>query len=284
MTGRFPAALWLLASGCLPAAQSPAPPAGPALTDSELREIVKKSADEDTLNFEPSRNYVYVEDKETRLVNVQGKVTQSNSETHERMVLYGEPYERLIRKDGKPLSAKQERAEQEKLDRETNKRKQEPAATRRKRLETERQKSLTCNAEFVDGFQFHLLGVESVGGRPAWKVEADPIPGGSPRCGGMKMAKRFRLTIWIDREENQWSRIEADNVEPVTMAAILVRAPAGAAHLTFDLTRRDDGAWLPARLEVRLDAKVMLMAKVRMEIVTSYGSYRKFQSESRMVE
>jgi hypothetical protein len=36
---------------------------------------VKKSVEEDNLNFEPSRNYVYLEDTETRLVDAKGKVT-----------------------------------------------------------------------------------------------------------------------------------------------------------------------------------------------------------------
>jgi hypothetical protein len=84
------------------------------------------------------------------------------------MVLYGERYERPIRKDGKPLSPKQERAEREKLDKETNKRKQEPAEAKAKRLETERQKSLVCNAEFVDG---------SSSARWEWRASTGVRPG-----------------------------------------------------------------------------------------------------------
>jgi hypothetical protein len=200
------------------------------------------------------------------------------------MVLYGERYERLIRRDGKPPSAKQERAEQEKLDKETGKRIQEPAEAKRRRLEAAQRESLACNTEFVDGFQFRLLGAESVNGRPAWKVEAEPIAGGSPRCDAVKKVKLFRLRIWIDREEPEWARLEADNVAPVTVGAILIRAPAGAMRVMFETTRRDDGAWLPAHVLVRVDAKVMLMAKLRLEIESTYSKYRKFQAESKVVE
>ncbi len=100
MPARFAPALCWIAAACLQAAQNPAP------TDAELHEIVKKSASEDNLDFGPSRDYVYVEDKETRVVNAQGHGTKSGKETHESLVLYGERYERLIRKDGKPLSPK----------------------------------------------------------------------------------------------------------------------------------------------------------------------------------
>ena len=284
MTARFLCALWFLAAGCLQAAQNPPAPASSNPTGAELREILKKSVDEDNLNFEPSRNYVYIEDKVTRFVDAQGKATKSSSETHERMVLYGEPYERLIRRDGKPLSAKQERAEREKLDKETARRRQEPAEAKAKRLETGRQKSLACNTEFVDGFHFRLLGVESVNGRPAWKVAADPIPGGPPRCKAMKQIEMFRLTIWIDQEDGKWSRFEADNVAPVSAGGIIARAPAGALHVTFELTRREAGVWLPAHAQVRSNVKLMLVTTLHEEIEFTYSAYRKFQSESKIVE
>jgi hypothetical protein len=115
-------------------------------------------------------------------------------------------------------------------------------------------------------------------------VEASPTAGESPLCEGMKKIKRFRLAIRIDQQEAQWARVEADNVAPVTARAILIRAPAGAMHVTFEPTRRDDGAWLPAHMQVRVDAKAMPMAKLRLEVETTYGNYRKFQAESRIVE
>jgi hypothetical protein len=75
MTAGFRFALWILAAACPVAAQNPPAPASSNPSDTELREIVKKSVEEDNLNFEPSRNYVYLEDTETRLVDAKGKVT-----------------------------------------------------------------------------------------------------------------------------------------------------------------------------------------------------------------
>ena len=99
----------------------------------------------------------------------------------------GERYDRLIRRDGRPLSPRHERTEQEKLGKETNKRKQEPAEAKARRLEAAQRETLACNAEFADGFRFRLLG-----------VEAEPIPGGPPRCEAVRRIKSFRLAIWVD--------------------------------------------------------------------------------------
>jgi len=284
MPARFLPALWILACGGLLAAQEPPAPASPLPNDAEFREILKKSVDEDNLRFEPSRDYIYVEDKAFRQVDGHGKTLRTNSKTYERIVVYGEEYERLIRKNGRPLSPGQTRAEQEKLDRETEKRKQEPAAARAGRLETANRRNSVCNTEFVEGFTFRLLGADTVGGRPAWKVEAVPIPGGSPACKDVGTIKKFRLLIWIDQAEGKWSRFQADNVDAVSFGAVLARAPAGSLHVKIELTRRDDGAWLPERVELRRNVKALLMMTVHDEFDYTYSQYRKFQSESRMVE
>jgi hypothetical protein len=254
-----------------------------SLTDAELREILKQSMTgegaEGNLDFEPSLDYVYTEDQEIRLLDAKGNAIKSDTETHESIALYGERYSRLIRKDGKPLSAKEVRAEKEKLDKETNKRKQESAEARAKRLALGKK----CAGEWMAESHFSLLGVENINGRPAWKVQADPIPGGSEDC-GLKKAKLFRLSIWIDQADKKWAKVEADNIAPVTWGAILIRVPAGAAHLTQEMTRRNDGAWLPAHLHVRLDAKLILLKTAHLEVLSTYGDYRKFRSDSRLLQ
>ena len=251
----------------------------PNLTDAELHEMLAGVTDED-LNFEPARNYIYQDDQETRSLDAKGNVVDSHSETHESIVLYGERYEKLTAKDGKPLSAKEARSEQQKLDKESDRRKKESEAARNKRLAEDR----ACSAEFLASFRFHSVGVETINGRPAWRVEAEPLPGGSPKCSGTKEAKLFHLRLWIDQADKGMARIEADNIQRVTWGAVLVRIPAGSLHISGEMTRRDDGAWLPARVHARIDAKLILLKTVRLEIVTAYRDYRKFRVESKIVE
>ena len=251
------------------------------LSDAELREILKASVGGNDLDFEAPHDYVYLEDREIRYLDAKGAATDSHTETRESMELYGERYERLVRKDGASLSPKQARAEQEKFDKETNKRKQESADAKAKRLAEENQKNRACDAKFIDVFRFRVLGAENINGRPAWKVEADPIPDGSSDC---NLIKKFRLQIWIDQADKEWAKVVADNVAPVTWGGILVRAPVGALHLVDEMTRTNDGAWLPAYLRVRIDVKLILLKTVRMEVISTYSGYRKFRAESRIVE
>lgn len=249
------------------------------LTDAQLGELLKSFFEDGTLSVEPPRDYVYTEATEIRFLDAKGNVIKSNTETHESIALYGERYERLTRKDGKALSSKEQREEQAKLDKETNKRKQEPAEAKAKRL-AQTQK---CYAEAFTALHFRLLGVENLNGRPAWKVETNPIPGESSDC-GQTMAKSWHLNIWIDQADRKLAKWEGDNMGAVTWGGVLVRVPAGAMHISVDMARRDDGAWLPAHLRERFDAKLLLGKMAHGEVLSTYSDYRKFQSNSRLLQ
>jgi hypothetical protein len=125
--------------------------------------------------------------------------------------------------------------------------------------------------------------MEDVDGRPAYKVESDPSPGESTGC-GQKVAKLFHLSIWIDQADKKLAKWEGDNIAPITWGGILIRVPAGAMHIAEDMTRREDRAWLPAHLHVRIDAKLLLLKTAHIEVVSTYSDYRKFQADSRIVE
>ena len=83
------------------------------------------------------------------------------------MVLYGEQVQRLIAKDDKPLSEKDAAKEEERIQKLTDKRKNETDEQRKKRLEKE-EKDREDDAQFVseitDAYNFRLVGMENLGG------------------------------------------------------------------------------------------------------------------------
>ena len=96
-----------------------------------------------------------------------GKVKSVESKTHEVLVLYGRPYERLIAKDDKPLPPNQERKEQRKLDQELEHRSKASAKDREKRAREEAKRIEEQKAmirEVADAYSFRLLGEEKVSG------------------------------------------------------------------------------------------------------------------------
>src|SRR5271157_3035633 len=88
-------------------------------------DIVRKSLDRDANNYERSKNYTYLARQEERELDGSGKVKSAESQTYDISILAGRRYERLVAENDKPLPAKEQKKEQEKLDHELAKRQQE---------------------------------------------------------------------------------------------------------------------------------------------------------------
>lgn len=244
-------------------------------------EIIRKSVDHDLLNFERLKNYTYTERAEDRSFDKNGKLTKTQIETYEIMILGGRAYARLIQRDGKPLSEKDARKEQEKMDREIAKREHESPAEQAK-LEKERQKDRAFLRELPEALDFKLEGEDTVSGKPAWVISAEPKPGYKPKDIRAKIITRMRGKIWIDQAEYQWVKVEAQAIEKLSFGFKLVQVEPGAT-LRFEQTRVNDEIWLPASAQIHADARVAYFKHLSNELDLRFKDYKKFQAQSRIV-
>jgi hypothetical protein len=247
----------------------------------DVTEIVKKSLDRDASNYERSKNYTYIARQEEREFDSSGKVKSAESQTYDISVLAGRRYERLIAKNDKPLSEKEQKQEQEKMDRELTKRQKETPAEKAK-LEKEQTGNRRYLREVSEVYKLQLLGTELVSGKPAWLIAAEPKPGYKPKLDRAKVLTKIRAKIWIDQAEYQWVKVEAEAIEPLSFGLGLFRiSPGGKLH--FEQTRINDEVWLPSLLSASADARLGYLKKLHGDINVSYRDYRKFQTDSRIV-
>ena len=78
-------------------------------------EIIRRSTELDHRNTELSRSYTFLERQEQRDLDANGKLKKAESETRDVTILEGSPYRRLVARDDKPLSAKDQAKEEERL-------------------------------------------------------------------------------------------------------------------------------------------------------------------------
>lgn len=253
-----------------------------ALRAEDPLEIVRRSLDRDWTDFESRKNYTYVQHSEFRSAGKTGEYTRDRSETNEILILAGRPYERLIARNGEPLPEKQARREQEKLDKELAKRQREADAGR-SRYDKQRTENRRYILQVPEAFLFRLAGEETVSGQPTWLLEATPKPGYRPPDARSKMLTKLRAKIWIEKSTYHWVKVDAEALDTLSFGLGLVRiAPRGTLH--FEQVRVNDEIWLPSRILIRADARLALLKKLRAEIDVAYRDYRKFQSDSRIVE
>ena len=154
-----------------------------------MQQLLRVVADKDLENDKRQRDYTYIERQVESKLDTNGKTKSTEMRTYEILEIYGEPVERLIEKDDKPLNAKEASKEEDKIQKIIDKHKNESEADRKKRQEKElkeREDDRKFVREIADAYDFKLLGTELVAGREAWVIEGEPRPGFQPH---MKEAK-----------------------------------------------------------------------------------------------
>ena len=252
------------------------------LTEAQIRELIRNSADKDVENTKRERDYTYVRRDEERKLDGNGRVKSTESKTYEVMVLAGEQAEKLIEKNDQPLSEKEARKEDEKIQKLIDKSEKESPNDRRKRIEKS-EKEIEEGRQFVrevaDAYKFTLRGTEDVGGRPAYVVDADPLPGYKPRLKEAKILPKVRLRLWIDKAEQQWVKIDIECIDTISWGLFLARIHKGST-IRVEQTRVNDEVWLPKHVTLTMDARIALLKNLDVEWDVTFRDYQKFRTDA----
>jgi hypothetical protein len=259
--------------------------ATPHLSPDQIRALIRQVADKDIENDKKQSAYTYIQREEEHKLDGDGKVKSSESKTQEIMVLYGEQVERLIAKDDKPLSEKDTAKEEERIQKLTDKRKNETEEQRKKRLEKEekdREDGRKFVSEVADAYNFRLIGMENLDGRATYVIDAEPRPDFQPHSKEAKVLPKFRFRAWIDQAESQWVKLDAECIDTVSMGWFLARIHKGS-RLLIDQTRVNDEVWLPRHVAVKVDVRVALLKNFNVEADVTYRDYKKFRTDTKIV-
>src|ERR1039458_8772300 len=85
------------------------------LAGQDAREIVRRTLEADAAGVEVARNYTYLEREETRELDGSGKLKNLVVHTYDVTLLEGPPYRGLVALNDQPLTAREQKKEEEKL-------------------------------------------------------------------------------------------------------------------------------------------------------------------------
>jgi hypothetical protein len=267
-----------------PAAQS-ASGQGRVLSEEQIRELIRQSADKDLENEKRQRDYTYTERQQMRRIDGKGQVKSTETNTYDVLQIYGEPVRKLVAKDDKPLSEKDARKEDEKLQKLIEKRKNESQSDRDKRLAKEakdRDEGRQFVREVADAYNFRFVGAESLDGRQNYVIDAQPKPGYEPHLKDAKMLPKFRFRAWIDQDELQWRKLEAECIDTVTFGLFLFRMHKGS-RATIEQTRVNNEVWLQQHIVANIDFRLALLKNFDIDLEITDRDYKKFRSNTTIV-
>jgi hypothetical protein len=272
---RFALLFVILAVSCRAYAQE-------TLSETQIRDLIRLTADKDVENTKRQRDYTYVRRDEERKLDGKGRVKSTESKTYEVMVLAGEHAEKLIAKNDQPLSEKEAKKEDEKIEKIIAKAQKESDSDRRKRLEksekeTEEERQFV--REVADAYKFTLRGIEIVEGRTTYRIDGEPLPNYKPKLKDAKILPKVRLHLWIDKAEQQWVKIDIECIETISWGLFIARIHKGST-IHVEQIRVNDEVWLPKHVNLKVDAKIALLKNFDVAYDVTFRDYQKFRTDA----
>ena len=218
-------------------------------------------------------DYTFLETSRVEDVDGNGKVKKVTTEEHEVFFVNGHPIRRAIKKDGKELSADEQKKEQDRVNKEVE-----------KAMKTAPGDPLNGDAISVH----RLLEIISIRNprRVTYKdrstIAFDFVGDPHAKTHGMTedISKKLSGTVWIDEKDREVARMEARIDDNFKIGGGLLASVQKGSSFTFDQGLVNHELWLPTGGDVRFSARILLMKGVRQNIHFQNDRYQKFRADA----
>ncbi len=251
----------------------------------DAHEIVRRAVDLDKNNDDNWRNFTYVQHQIDRQFEGSGKVKSEADRTWDVTFVEGSPYRRLIARNGQPLSAPEQRAEDDKMQWNVEQRRKEAKDQHDRRVAEWRRRQDRQREplkEVPDAFDFQIVGEETINGVEVWVIGGVPKPHYKPKSASAAILQKMKARLWISKRDFHWVKLDAETLDTFTYGAFLLRIGKGA-HITMEQARVNGDVWLPTRIALSGSARILLVKGVRAQLDIVYSDYKRFTATSRVV-
>ena len=227
------------------------------------------------------KDYLYHEVATAEESDGHGGIKKTETREFDVFWLNGVEIHKLVKKDGKELSADEEKKESERIDKEVAK-----AKERRDKADTKGEETDSRGHEEVTVSRFLELGRFTnprrvkVNGRDTIAVDYEGDPKAKTRNRFEDVIRDLTGTIWVDEEDRSISRIEGHFLRPFKIGAGLVVNIKQDTSFAMEQRKINDEIWLPARVDGKGAARAMLFFSFNGNIRVVDSDYRKFKATS----
>jgi len=234
----------------------------------EARQIVVQSLVAAELSWQARNTFIYMERDEDRRLDSAGQVQSQNVDVTKMNLVNGIRFQELMEHNGQLPSAE----DQKKRDADIEKLKHETKAEQAERLAKD-QENRSFLRDLLQAFDFRLVGEEIIAGRPAYVLQATPLPGYHPSGKYSKLLARVQGKLWVDKQDFGWVKVEGEVTQAFSMGLFVARVQRGSRILLLQ-TCLGGAVWVPERLEVRASAKILFVKSLELDRILTYSDYR----------
>ena len=234
----------------------------------DARQVMLPSVLATQRSLQARDHYTYIQRDEDRRLDSLGKVKSESIDVTQMMVINGARFEQLLEHNGEPPSAKEQKRIDDDLDKLKHETPDEHAARIRKN-----QEDRALLQDVLEAFDFRLVGEETVGGRPAYVLDATPHPGYHAHGKYAKMFSRVEGKLWVDKQDFGWIKVDVHAIESFSIGLILARVERGS-QITIEQTCVSEAVWVPKRVQIRATARILFLKSLDIQRTLTYTDYR----------
>jgi hypothetical protein len=253
----------------------------------DLQALFKEIDDNQKAIDKIKENYAGTRNEEQTEYDKTGKVTKHEVKEYSFFYLNGDEISTLTKKDGTPLSDDEQRKENEKTKKEIQeiqKNQDKKEAKEEKAKEEGKEKKDDDDDVGIEVFlrscQFVNPRRERFRGQDVLVFDFEPNPEFKPRKLAEKVVHELAGVIWIDEKAHDVARLEAYFVGDFKFGGGLIANLQKGTSFTFEQAFLNNEVWLPTYEEAHVGVRVLLVKGIKVNAVTRYSDYKKFNVES----
>jgi hypothetical protein len=214
-----------------------------------------------------------------------GKVKKREVTEYTFFYLNGEEVSTVVKKDGKPLSGAEHKKENEKTQKRIEElQKHEVKKEAKEQKAKEEGKSDEGDEPGVEVFlracQFVNPRRERFRGQDVLVFDFEPNPEFKAHKLAEKVVQKLAGVVWIDEKAHDVARLEAYFVGDMKFAGGLLANLQKGTSFVIEQAYINNEVWLPTYEEAHVGVRVLLVKGIKVNAVTRYSDYKKFNVET----
>jgi hypothetical protein len=252
----------------------------------DLKTLFKEIDDNQKAIDKIKENYAGTRSEEETEYDKTGKVTKHDLKEYSFFYLDGDEISTLTKKDGKALSDDEQKKENEKTQKEIEeiqKRKEKKDAKEEKTKEEGKEEKDDDDVgieTFLRACQFVNPRRERFRGQDVLVFDFEGNPEFKPHKMVEKIVQKLAGVIWIDEKAHDVARLEAYFTGDFRFAGGVLANLQKGTSFAFEQAFINDEVWLPTYEEAHVGVRVLLVKGIKVNEVTRYSDYKKFNVES----
>jgi len=227
------------------------------------------------------KDYIYHSVETGQEVDGHGAVKKTEVNEYDVFWIDGVPVRKQLKKDGKELSADEQKKESERIDKEAAK-----ARERREREEAKGKPADPRGNDEVTVSRLLELGrftnprrVE-LNGRDTIVVDYSGDPNAKTKSSFENVIRDMAGTIWVDEQDRAIAQLQGHFVNGFKIGGGLLVSIQKGTNFSMQQARVNGEVWLPAHVEGHGEARAFLFFKFNGGLSVADSDYRKFKTSS----